>query len=80
MRQLLVDPAEAAGIESLADELEMSLSELVTLAIDNFYGGAGSNEPVTAGGRRKQPRSPAPHHPKPDPLVDPALAAPPGRE
>jgi len=38
MRQLLVDPAEASGIETLADGLEMSLSELVTLAIDHFYG------------------------------------------
>jgi hypothetical protein len=38
MRQLLVDPAEATGIETLADQLEMSLSELVTLAIDKFYG------------------------------------------
>lgn len=37
MRQLLVDPAEAAGIETLADQLEMSLSELVTLAIDHWY-------------------------------------------
>jgi hypothetical protein len=42
MRQLLVDPAEAAGIETLADQLEMSLSELVTLAIDRFYGEGGS--------------------------------------
>jgi hypothetical protein len=41
MRQLLVDPAEAAGIETLADELEMSLSELVTLAIDFHYGEGG---------------------------------------
>ena len=38
MRQLLVDPAEATGIETLADQLEMSLSELVTLAIDHCYG------------------------------------------
>ena len=37
MRQLLVDPGEAAGIEALADQLEMSLSELVTLAIDHCY-------------------------------------------
>lgn len=45
MRQLLVDPAEATGIETLADQLEMSLSELVTLAIDHSY---GESDPVTA--------------------------------
>jgi hypothetical protein len=56
MRQLLVDPAEAAGIERLADDLEMSLSELVTLAIDHFFGESEPHEPVTAAGRRKQPR------------------------
>jgi len=52
MRQLLVDPDEAAGIEALADQLEMSLSELVTLAIDQFYGHADT-ETETAGPRRK---------------------------
>ena len=46
MRQLLVDPAEATGIETLADQLEMSLSELVTLAIDHCY---GQGEPLPAG-------------------------------
>lgn len=37
MQQVLVDPAEATGIETLADQLEMSLCELVTLAIDHWY-------------------------------------------
>ena len=46
MRQLLVDPAEATGIETLADQLEMSLSELVTLAIDHCY---GDGAPLSAG-------------------------------
>jgi hypothetical protein len=46
MRQLLVDPAEATGIETLADQLEMSLSELVTLAIDHCY---GQGDPLPAG-------------------------------
>ena len=45
-RQLLVDPAEATGIETLADQLEMTLSELVTLAIDNFFRDAP--KPTTA--------------------------------
>jgi hypothetical protein len=47
MRQLLVDPAEAAGIETLADQLEMSLSELVTVAIDHHFG----QRPSSAKGR-----------------------------
>jgi len=41
MLQLLGDPAEATGIETLADQLEISRSELVTLAIGNFYGKVG---------------------------------------
>jgi len=57
MRQLLVDPAEAAGIETLADQLEMSLSELVTLAIDHWFGDAPSGSGSRpAGGREKAKR------------------------
>jgi hypothetical protein len=39
MRPIYVDPAEAAAIESLADQCEMSISELVTVALDHHYGG-----------------------------------------
>jgi hypothetical protein len=53
MRQLLVDPAEATGIETLADQLEMSLSELVTLAIDKFYGDPSQGRATTASGKPK---------------------------
>ena len=38
MRPMYVDPEEAAGIEILAQQCELSLSELVTIAIDSFYG------------------------------------------
>ena len=38
MRPIYVDPQEAVGIETLADQCELSLSELVTIAIDSFYG------------------------------------------
>jgi hypothetical protein len=51
MRQLLVDPAEATGIETLADQLEMSLSELVTLAIDHWYGEAAVRGVSRSGAR-----------------------------
>jgi hypothetical protein len=35
---IYVDPAEAAAIEALADQRELSISELVTVAIDHWYG------------------------------------------
>jgi hypothetical protein len=38
MRAIYVDPAEAAAIEELADQCELSISELVTIAIDHHYG------------------------------------------
>jgi hypothetical protein len=38
MKPIYVDPAEAAAIEALADQCELSISELVTIAIDHWYG------------------------------------------
>jgi hypothetical protein len=38
MKPIYVDPVEAAAIEQLADQCELSLSELVTIAIDWWYG------------------------------------------
>jgi hypothetical protein len=38
MKPIYVDPGEAAAIEALADQCELSISELVTLAIDWWYG------------------------------------------
>ncbi|MDQ3943605.1 MAG: hypothetical protein M3357_00305 [Actinomycetota bacterium] len=38
MKPIYVDPGEAAGIEALADECELSISELVTIAIDHHFG------------------------------------------
>jgi hypothetical protein len=38
MKPIYVDPAEAAAIEQLADQCELSISELVTIAIDHYYG------------------------------------------
>jgi hypothetical protein len=38
MKPLYVDPAEATAIDELAEQCELSMSELVTIAIDNFYG------------------------------------------
>jgi hypothetical protein len=37
MKPLYVDPAEATAIEALAEQCELSMSELVTIAIDNYY-------------------------------------------
>jgi hypothetical protein len=37
MKTIYVDPAEAAAIEALADQCELSISELVTIAIDWWY-------------------------------------------
>jgi hypothetical protein len=46
MKPIYVDPAEAAAIESLADQCELSNSELVTVAIDHWFGeGAPSPNP-----------------------------------
>ena len=55
-RQLLIDPAEAAGIATLADQLDMSLSELVTLAVDRFYADTPADPPVTSGRSRRASR------------------------
>lgn len=60
MRQLLVDPAEASGIETLADQLEMSLSELVTLAIDKFFGDAPHASPTTRSAKVRAKAKPRP--------------------
>jgi ribbon-helix-helix CopG family protein len=38
LKPFYVDPEEAKGIDTLAEQLEMSVSELVTLAIDHWYG------------------------------------------
>ena len=38
MKPIYVDPGEAAAIEQLADQCERSLSELVTIAIDHWFG------------------------------------------
>jgi hypothetical protein len=38
VQQILVTPDEAAAIEQLADQLQLNLSELTTLAIDHWYG------------------------------------------
>lgn len=38
LKPFYVDPEEARGIDALAEQLEMSVSELVTLAIDHWYG------------------------------------------
>jgi hypothetical protein len=42
LKPFYVDPEEAKGIDALAEQLELSASELVTLAIDHFYGQGGS--------------------------------------
>ena len=47
-----VNPDEARAIDQLADELQLSVSELVTIAIDRYY-------PHTAGSKGGRP-SPAP--------------------
>lgn len=38
MKPIYVDPGEAAAIEALADQCELSISELVTIAIDHHFG------------------------------------------
>ena len=38
LKPFYVEPDEAKGIDTLAEQLELSVSELVTLAIDHFYG------------------------------------------
>jgi hypothetical protein len=38
LKPFYVDPGEARGIDVLAEQLEMSVSELVTVAIDFWYG------------------------------------------
>jgi hypothetical protein len=41
LKPFYVTPEEAQGIDGLAEQLEMSVSELVTVAIDHFFGGGG---------------------------------------
>jgi hypothetical protein len=38
LKPFYVDPEEAKGIDTLAEQLELSASELVTLALDHWYG------------------------------------------
>jgi hypothetical protein len=38
LKPFYVEPEEAKGIETLAEQLEMSVSELVTLALDYWFG------------------------------------------
>jgi hypothetical protein len=38
LKPFYVDPEEARGIDALAAQLEVSVSELVTLALDHWYG------------------------------------------
>ncbi len=38
LKPFYVDPEEAKGIDALAEQLELSVSELVTLALDRWYG------------------------------------------
>jgi hypothetical protein len=38
LKPFYVTPEEAQGIDALAEQLEMSVSELVTVAIDHWYG------------------------------------------
>ena len=38
LKPFYVNPEEAQGIDTLADQLEMSVSQLVTLAIDHWFG------------------------------------------
>jgi hypothetical protein len=53
LRAFYVHPAEARAIDQLADQLELSLSQLVTLAIDQHYGEGGS---LPAGPSPARPR------------------------
>jgi hypothetical protein len=43
LKPFYVDPEEAKGIDILAEQLELSVSELVTLAIDHWYGAHGTS-------------------------------------
>ena len=46
MKPIYVDPGEAQAIEELADQCELSISELVTIAIDHHFGeGTASPKP-----------------------------------
>jgi hypothetical protein len=40
LKPFYVDPDEAGAIDTLADQLELSVSELVTIALDHWYGEA----------------------------------------
>src|SRR5688572_15683783 len=42
LKPFYVTPEEAQGIDGLAEQLEMSVSELATVAIDHFFGEGGS--------------------------------------
>jgi hypothetical protein len=43
LKPFYVEPEEAKGIDTLAEQLEMSVSELVTLAIDYWFGESGGH-------------------------------------
>jgi len=45
LRPIYVTPEEAKGIDTLAEQLEMTASELVTVAIDHWFGEGDSGEP-----------------------------------
>jgi hypothetical protein len=53
VQQILITPDEAAAIEHLADQLQLNLSELTTLAIDFWY---GEGAPLPVGPSPAQPR------------------------
>jgi Ribbon-helix-helix protein, copG family len=38
LKPFYVDPEEAKGIDTLAEQLELSVSQLITVAIDHWYG------------------------------------------
>jgi len=53
LKPFYVHPDEAKAIDELADQLELSVSELVTIAIDRFYGEDGA---VAAGPSSRRAR------------------------
>lgn len=56
MKTIYVEPAEAAAIEALAEQCELSLSELVTIAIDHHYGPNTESPDRTSQGRPTRTR------------------------
>jgi len=53
LRPFYVHRDEARGIDQVADQLELSVSELVTLAVDKFYGEGG---PTVIGSPARPPK------------------------